>query len=202
MSQAVMKRTLNLYGPEFHPRRQWAGLPQMVLAWGLLTLLLVGLGGWTLWQQQGVGRELAQVRLALDVQRGEAKRLDAALARHQADPALQRQLAQKRDELSAKQGLMSQLGSLSLQKSQGYAGIMSDLARLANDRLALERIEVNEGRINLAGVARSSQDVPAWVNRFKQMPTLAGKEFGELTLSRDPAGRLQFQLSGIARETP
>ncbi|MGE6108687.1 PilN domain-containing protein [Aeromonas sobria] len=197
-----MKRTLNLYGAEFHPRRQWASLPQMLLVWGLLALLLVGLGGWTLWQQQGVSRELAQVRLALDVQRGEAKRLDAALARHQADEALQRQLAEKRDELNAKRALMRQLGSLSLQKSQGYAGLMSDLARLASDRLALERIEINEGHINLAGVARSSQDVPAWVNRFKQMPTLAGKEFGELTLSRDPAGRLQFQLSGIARETP
>jgi hypothetical protein len=29
-----------------------------------------------------------------------------------------------------------------------------------------------------------------------------GKEFGELTLSRDKEGRLTFQLSGIAREKP
>ncbi|EOD55204.1 MSHA biogenesis protein MshI1 [Aeromonas molluscorum 848] len=202
MNAGTMKRQINLYGAEFRPRRQWASLPQMLLAWGLLAVLLAGMGALYAWQQQGVSRELAQVRVALDVQRNEAKRLDAALARHQADEALQRQLVDKRDELSAKQGLMRQLGSLSLQKSQGYAGIMSDLARLGSDKLALERIEINEGHINLAGVARSSQDVPAWVNRFKQMPTLAGKEFGELTLSRDKAGRLQFQLSGIAREKP
>ena len=52
------------------------------------------------------------------------------------------------------------------------------------------------------GFAGRSQDVPAWVNRFKQTPSLAGKQFGELTLSRDKEGRLAFQLSGIEREKP
>ena len=128
--------------------------------------------------------------------------LDAALARHQADGQLQQQLVNKREELAAKQALIRQLGSLSLQKSQGYAGVMADLARLRDARLSLQRIEINDGRINLSGVAERSQDVPAWVNRFKQTPSLAGKQFGELTLSRDKAGQLAFQLSGIARETP
>lgn len=40
------------------------------------------------------------------------------------------------------------------------------------------------------------------MNRFKQTPSLAGKQFGELTLSRDKEGQLAFQLSGIAWETP
>ena len=53
-----------------------------------------------------------------------------------------------------------------------------------------------------SGFAGRSQDVPAWVNRFKQTPSLAGKQFGELTLSRDKEGRLAFQLSGIEREKP
>ncbi len=154
------------------------------------------------WQQRGVDRELAQVRALLDVQRGEATRLDAALARHRADGQLQQQLVDKREELAAKQALIRQLGSLSLQKSQGYAGVMADLARLRDARLSLQRIEISDGRINLSGVAERSQDVPAWVNRFKQTPSLAGKQFGELTLSRDKAGQLAFQLSGIARETP
>ncbi|MGY4108081.1 PilN domain-containing protein [Aeromonas encheleia] len=197
-----MKRHINLYGPEFRPRRQWASLNQMALAWsiGLVLMLLVGLG--YAWQQQGVSRELAQVRAALDVRRGEAKRLDAELARHQADGLLQQQLIARQEELSAMQGLMRQLGSLSLQKSQGYAGVMADLARLRDPRLSLQRIEISGGHINLSGFAERSQDVPAWVNRFKQTPSLAGKQFGELTLSRDKEGRLAFQLSGIAQEKP
>ena len=79
-----------------------------------------------------------------------------ALARHQADGQLQQQLVNKQDELTAKQGLMRQLGSLTLQKSQGYAGVMADLARLRDARLSLQRIEISDGRINLSGVAERS----------------------------------------------
>ncbi|MGS3175500.1 PilN domain-containing protein [Aeromonas sanarellii] len=197
-----MKHHINLYGAEFRPRRLWASLPQMSLVWGGVLLLLLAATLFYGWQQQGLDRELAGVRAQLDVQRGEARRLDAELARHQADAGLQQQLADKREELGAKQALMQQLGSLSLQKSRGYAGVMADLARLRDARLSLQRIEISDGRINLSGVAERSQDVPAWVNRFKQTPTLAGAQFGELTLSRDKEGRLAFQLSGIAREAP
>ena len=197
-----MKHHINLYGAEFRPRRLWASLPQMSLVWGGVLLLLLAATLFYGWQQQGLDRELAGVRAQLEVQRGEARRLDAELARHQADAGLQRQLADKREELGAKQALMQQLGSLSLQKSRGYAGVMADLARLRDARLSLQRIEISDGRINLSGVAERSQDVPAWVNRFKQTPTLAGAQFGELTLSRDKEGRLAFQLSGIAREAP
>ncbi|MFM5344843.1 PilN domain-containing protein [Aeromonas veronii] len=197
-----MKRQINLYGAEFRAKRQWASLNQMALVWSfaLLLILLTGIG--YSWQQQQVSRALAQRSAELELKRSEAQRLDAELARHQADPRLQQQLVNKQDELTAKQGLMRQLGSLTLQKSQGYASVMADLSRIRNSNLSLQRIEINEGRINLSGFAGRSQDVPAWVNRFKQTPSLVGKEFGELTLSRDKEGRLTFQLSGIAREKP
>ena len=197
-----MKRQINLYGAEFRPKRQWASLNQMALVWGfaLLLILLTGVG--YSWQQQQVSRALAQRSAELELKRSEAQRLDAELARHQADPRLQQQLVNMQDELTAKQGLMRQLGSLTLQKSQGYASVMADLSRIRNSNLSLQRIEINEGRINLSGFAGRSQDVPAWVNRFKQTPSLVGKEFGELILGRDKEGRLTFQLSGIAREKP
>lgn len=197
-----MKHHINLYGPEFRPKRQWASLNQMALSWGLCLLLLLAAALFYGWQQQGVSRELSQLQALLAIKRDEASRLDAELARHQADNQLQQQLVLKQEELGAMQGLMRQLGSLSLQKSQGYAGLMADLARLRDARLSLQRIEIREGRINLAGFAERSQDVPAWVNRFKQTPSLAGKQFGELTLSRDKGGQLAFQLSGIEREKP
>ena len=189
-----MKRQINLYGAEFRPRRQWASLNQMALAWGCALLLILLTGGGYGWQQQQVSQALAQRSAELELKRSEAQRLDAELARHQADPGLQQQLVSKQDELTAKQGLMRQLGSLTLQKSQGYASVMADLSRIRSGNLSLQRIEINEGRINLSGFAGRSQDVPAWVNRFKQTPSLVGKEFGELTLGRDKEGRLTFPV--------
>lgn len=149
-----MKRQINLYGAEFRPRRQWASLNQMALVWGGSVLLLLCTAGVIAWQQHVVGRELVQVRAALEIKRGEAQRLDA------------------------------------------------DLSRIRDPQLSLQRIEIADGYVNLSGFAGRSQDVPAWVNRFKQTPSLAGKQFGELTLSRDKEGRLAFQLSGIEREKP
>ncbi|WP_421220892.1 PilN domain-containing protein [Aeromonas enteropelogenes] len=197
-----MKRQINLYGAEFRPKRQWASLNQMALAWGAGLLLILLMAAGYGWQQQQVSRALAQVNTELAHKRSEAQRLDAELARHQADPRLQQRLTGLQEELTAKQGLMRQLGSLSLQKSLGYASVMADLSRIRSSNLSLQRIEINEGRFNLSGFAGRSQDVPAWVNRFKQTPSLAGQEFGELTLSRDKEGRLTFQLSDIAREKP
>ncbi|MEZ6995179.1 MULTISPECIES: PilN domain-containing protein [Aeromonas] len=197
-----MKRQINLYGAEFRPRRQWASLNQMALVWGACVLVLLCAAAVIGWQQHGVERELAQLRAELEVKRGEAQRLDAELARHQADGLLQQQLVTRQEELTAKQGLITQLGSLALQKSRGYAGLMADLSRIRDPQLSLQRIEIADGRVNLSGFAGRSQDVPAWVNRFRQTPSLAGKQFGELTLSRDKEGRLAFQLSGIEREKP
>ncbi|MGL4717160.1 MAG: PilN domain-containing protein [Aeromonas sp.] len=197
-----MKRQINLYSAEFRPARQWVSLNQMALAWGCALLLILLLGVTYSWQQQQVSRALAQRSAELESKRSEAQRLDAELARHQADPRLQQQLVNKQDQLTAKQALMHQLGNLILQKSAGYASVMADLSRIRNSNLSLQRIEINEGRINLSGFASRSQDVPAWVNRFKQTSSLAGREFGELTLSRDKEGHLTFQLSGIVREDP
>ncbi len=67
-----MKRQINLYGAEFHPKRQWASLNQMVLAWGvaLLVILLVGAGYG--WQQHSVSRALAQVNAELALKRSDS----------------------------------------------------------------------------------------------------------------------------------
>lgn len=197
-----MKNQINLYGAEFRPKLQWASLNQMALVWGVALLLILLAGAGYGWQQQQVSRALAQRNIELELKRSEAQRLDAELARHQADPRLQQQLINEQGKLSDKQQLMRQLETLTLQKSQDYASVMADLSRIRSSNLSLQRIEINEQRINLSGFAERSQDVPAWVNRFKQTPSLAGKEFGELTLSRDKEGRLTFQLSGITRETP
>ncbi|MGL4249507.1 MAG: PilN domain-containing protein [Aeromonas sp.] len=197
-----MKNQINLYGAEFRPKLQWASLNQMALVWGVALLLILLAGAGYGWQQQQVSRALAQRNVELELKRSEAQRLDAELARHQADPRLQQQLINEQGKLSDKQQLMRQLETLTLQKSQDYASVMADLSRIRSSNLSLQRIEINEQRINLSGFAERSQDVPAWVNRFKQTPSLVGKEFGELTLSRDKEGRLTFQLSGITRETP
>ena len=190
-----MKIRINLYAEEFRPRRQWATLPQMVLVWALC-LLLLGAGWltvhWLLGRQQAANQ---QQELTLSAVRLEGERLQAEQARRQPDAVLSQQNKVLAHQLLIKQQLLSSLTAREMLKSSGFAVLLADLARIRSPGIALQHIQFDEGRIALSGLATSSQDVPAWVNRFAETEARSGKEFSELEISRDSAGQLSFRLS-------
>lgn len=195
-----MKSRLDLYTQEFRPRRQWGTLPQILLAWGLLSLLLLTYGLYSNWQHQRQSRQLAQLQGQLSVVKAEASRLEAQLAKHQPSPALVALLKEKQLRADGMQLMLQRLDQLAPERVQSYADLLADLAQIMSPQLSLERIQVEQERISLAGETRSSQEVPAWVDRFKQTHTLSGKQFSELALSRDKEGRLLFELRGTPQE--
>ena len=197
-----MKIRINLYGDEFRPRRQWATLPQMVGCWLLLLVLMAGslLG----LNQLHAGQEAAnqQQELALNALRLEGERLVAELARHKPDAELHRQNKQLQHQVQIKQLLLHSLTARAMLKSNGFAVLLNDLARIRSPGIALQHIRLDEGRVELAGLAASSQDVPAWVSRFTEAESLTGKEFSELQISRDAQGQLSFRLSSPQSASP
>jgi Tfp pilus assembly protein PilN len=199
-----MKIRINLYGEEFRPRRQWATLPQMVAGWVLALLVVAGCS--LLIQQLKTSQQTAnqQQELALNALRLESERLIAEQARHKPDAELSRQNKQMQHELQIKQQLVNSLTAREMLKSNGFAVLLSDLARIRSRGIALQHIQLEEGRLELSGLASSSQDVPAWVNRFAETESLTGKEFSELQISRDGSGQLSFHLSSplVASSAP
>lgn len=197
-----MKIRINLYGDEFRPRRQWATLPQMVGSWLLVLLLIAGslLGLNQLHAGQQAGNQ--QQELALNALRLEGERLVAEQARHKPDAELHRQNKQLQHQVQIKQLLLHSLSARAMLKSSGFAVLLNDLARIRSPGIALQHIQLDEGRVELAGLAASSQDVPAWVNRFTEAESLTGKEFSELQISRDAQGQLSFRLSSPQPASP
>ena len=189
-----MKIRINLYAEEFRPRRQWATLPQMVLVW-VLCLLLLGASlltvHWLLGRQQAANQ---QQELTLSALRLEGERLQAEQARRQPDAALSQQNKVLAHQLLINQQLLTSLAAREMLKSNGFAQLLADLARIGSSGIALQHIQFDEGRIELSGLARSSQDVPAWVSRFAETEALANKPFAELEIARDGEGSLAFQL--------
>lgn len=190
-----MKLRVNLYTDEFRPQRQWLTLPQMLAGWlGLLLLLLAwwGLSQWQLSQQQQANRQVQQRLLHLKQQ---SDALDAQIKARQQDAGLTAELAKRRALLTGKQQLMTQLNGRARLKSQGMAGLLADLARVGGPDIAVQHIRLDQGRLSLAGESRSSEAVPAWLDRFKQTQSLAGQGFADLQMQRDEAGRLHFDLN-------
>lgn len=197
-----MKIRINLYGDEFRPRRQWATLPQMVGCWLLVLLLIAGsaLGLKQLHATQQAANQ--QQELALNALRLEGERLVAEQARHKPDAELNRQNTQLQHQVQIKQLLLHSLAVRAMHKSNGFAVLLNDLARIRSPGIALQHIQLDEGRVELAGLAASSQDVPAWVSRFTEAESLTGKEFSELQISRDAQGQLSFRLSSPQPANP
>ncbi|MGL4204877.1 MAG: PilN domain-containing protein [Aeromonadaceae bacterium] len=193
-----MKLRINLYSDEFRPQKRYLALPQLLLYWLLAGLLLLGCGGylqWLLAQQQQITEHLAS---SVTIQNQEAERLAQELAARRPDMALQRKVADARSDLEAKQALLDNLAGRQPLKSQGFAMVLEDLARLQGVGIALQRIQLKDERIFLQGMARRSQDVPAWVSQFNGTQALSGRRFDELLMSRDSSGHLVFQLNGHA----
>ena len=146
-----MKIRINLYGDEFHPRRQWATLPQMAGCW-LLVLLLISGSALGL-KQLHAGQQAAnqQQELALNALRLEGERLVAEQARHKPDAELHRQNTQLQHQVQIKQLLLHSLSARAMLKSSGFAVLLNDLARIRSPGIALQHIQLDEGRVQLAG---------------------------------------------------
>ena len=193
-----MKLRINLYSDEFHPKRLWLTLPQLVSCWGVALLLLVGCGSYLQWLQTQQLQVTQSLESVVSEQRQEAERLSRELLSRHPDQALQRKVSELRTELEAKQALLDNLAGRQRLKSQGFAMVLEDLARLHGSGISLQHIQVRGDDISLQGVARRSQDVPAWVNQFTDTKGLSGRSFEELLMSRDSSGNLLFQLNGHA----
>ncbi len=195
-----MKLRINLYSDEFRPKRIGFALPQLVQCWVLVLLLLIGCGGYLQWLLEHQQQVTQGLELGVANQRQEAERLTLELATRHPDTALQRQVTDTHAELEGKQALLDNLAGRQQLKSQGFARVLEDLARLHGNGISLQHIQLQGERISLQGVARRSQDVPAWVDQFTRTQTLSGRRFEQLLMSRDGGGNLLFQLNGYAAE--
>ena len=190
-----MKLRINLYPPEFYPKRQYLDLFQMAMILGCSLLLLLLISVWLGYQSSGLA---AQVREqdALQQQMQQAiAATQAKLGARVPNPQLQAELKSLGDDLLAKQELLEHLHDWMPWRSHGFAQTLEDLARIHSATISLKRIEIEKQGLSLTGTAASSAELPAWLARFSKAPSLAGKQFNVLAMERDKKGILQFQLS-------
>lgn len=195
-----MKTEINLYTSEFQPKRQLFSLTHMVWLWGSVLLVLSAIGLYSYWLLIIQSEQALALKNDLTSAQNEIRRLNEKLENHKASPILLAELKEKQTQVAGWQLMLQRLDELAPEKVGSYANLMMDLTQIQSNQLSLYGIQVTEGEINLAGVTRSSQDVPAWVDRFKETHALQGKQFTEMELVRDEQGHLHFSLTGIPQE--
>jgi len=196
-----MKKRINLYLPELHPKRQYLSLSQIALAWGCVLVLLLLTGGvMQILRQQSVHQlqALQQHMNELDVQ---TKTLNAQLQQRHPDAALARELQLQRQEVLSKQQLQTHLTQIGALQNQGFSAWLYDLAQARSPGIALQSFEIENDQLRLQGEAASNDAVPAWLSHFGEHPRLRDRTFSTLQVQRQKSGALQFRLESKENAT-
>ncbi|MGR5141591.1 PilN domain-containing protein [Photobacterium sp. DNB23_23_1] len=185
---------INFYSDALKPKLDLLTLPNIVMSWVAITAILAALAGWFSWQSYQQQQELASEQQLLQQKTAEVERAKAALTKHlpsqlKVDVAngLEQHLANKRAALEA-----IALHDSSLQV--GYAGMMQQLSAAASGDISVQHLRVKGPQLNLEGLARTPDAVPAWLQMFKQYPSLSDRRFKLMSLGRNKQNIVTFKL--------
>lgn len=83
---------------------------------------------------------------------------------------------------------------LNQQNLVSYASTLNDLAHIPWQDVALQGLTLQGKQMVLRGVAAKASAVPAWILGFENSSSLRGHSFGQLSISQDEEGVLNFSL--------
>ncbi|UZJ45930.1 MSHA biogenesis protein MshI [Marinimicrobium sp. C6131] len=181
---------VNLYLPEFHPRRVWLSLTQMIAAIAAVLVLIVGLSLWSGAYTDSLQARLTSERAELDALQRQVQQLMAELpARRGA--TVEEQVARLRQEIQRREQILQLMSQQNLGNAEGFSGQLSSLSHHALDDLALARFSLQSGGqyVELAGRVRKPEQVPLYLQQLRRDQSFSGVSFGVLEVAREPDDR-------------
>lgn len=199
-----MRQQVNLYLPEFRPRRDWIDARRLGLASVGLIGLLVLLGGYDYWRLASLQGRVPELQQTLESETRRAERLEQA-ATGEADEELLEEIDNREQRLERSRQLLSFLEESNLGNTGGFSAYLKDLARATFEGLWLTDIRFRNGgrSVYLAGQAERTAMVPDYVGRLGNgRSPLSERRFNRLVGSRaseDSADEGDSDSAGVAR---
>lgn len=179
-----MIQQVNLYKPEFRPRRQRMTAVSVALMAGLVLALVLAAGGWYQYRAAGLEQTLqaeragnAQIQQSID-------RMGEEIQSRRPDPQLELAVERVTDTLSRRQRLLDRVERLANNRTGGFAAPMAALARQVPQDLWLTGLQLQQDHVSLQGRTRTGSLVPVYLERLGEEAAFAGQVFGRFELSR------------------
>lgn len=177
---------VNLYLPEFQPRREPVNARQMGLIW---LALLVGVVLWSVWN----GYRTSDLEATLESERAELQAVQAqvqdltARLPAQRGASVEEQIAELRSELARREQILRLISRQNLGNADGFSGQIQAMARQSFDDMALSSFSLQSGGnyVELVGRVRHPERVPEYLQRLRQEPSFSQVGFGVLTVDRE-----------------
>lgn len=195
---------VNLYLPEFRPRREPMNAAQMGL---VLLAVLVLVIAWSIFS----GVRTTQLEAALEAEReqlravqSEVQTLTAQLPARRG-PNVEERVAELRAEVRRREQILNVISRQNLGNAEGFSAQLQTLARQSLEDVALSHFALKSGGnyVELAGRVQRPELVPMYLRRLRKDQSFAEVRFGVLDVAREPDDQgpgLKFSIQQAERD--
>lgn len=192
----MKKIRINLYSSEFKPKKIILSLPQMIVIWCVVGVVMVSLAYYSQMKKDVLAVEEDKVNAEYYEQLGLRDTMQARVTAQIVDKSLEREVNDLKVLSETKSVLIEVMQQKNVLKSHGYAGFFHDLASVTPSGISLERIYLNERNADLYGKVKQSYLVPKWVSSFGKTNDLSTFSFGAVQIEHDvELGITKFALT-------
>ncbi|GIU41055.1 MSHA biogenesis protein MshI2 [Shewanella sairae] len=193
-----MKLRVNLYSSDLLPVKLRLSFLRLCQAFVGLVIFLLILTAITMGLNNGLESDKKLLMIDKKHLNSEKQNLETALAQRGPTESLVAEVELKAQQLELKRKLFDKLSKEEELTSYSYSPLMTDLASVANSKVWLNRIRVDENRYIFEGFTSSPEGVPLWVERLKTTKTLKGHAFASMTMNLGENQPLAFKLTSEA----
>lgn len=195
----MIKTRVNLYTQAFKPKKEKLNLTHACAIFGAVLVIMFGFIVSAYYDEQQLISELDKQHLLLEQLESENDELNAQLSQHIENPVFRQQLTSINKKLQYQQDILSVLTGLAAVQNSSFSVLMDDLARLRDDDLRLQAIQLSADTMTLKGIAREHEAIPRWVAQFEQGSSLKNREFTSLNIGRNDDDIITFLLTNKAQ---
>lgn len=189
---------VNLYLPEFQPRRVWLDVPQMGAALGVVLVLLIVMIFLSATRTEQMAEEVEAEREQLRELQSRVQTLAAELPARRGQN-IEEQVAELRADVARREQILRLITQQNLGNADGFSEQLVSLARHVPDDLALSAFSLQSGGqyVEMIGRVRQPEVVPLYLQNLRRDNSFADVRLGVLEVAREPDDKgpgLQFSV--------
>lgn len=168
MDSGYFSQQINLYLPEFRPRRDWLTAVRLLTLLLGLCVLIALLSGVDYWRRYALQQDLSALQAQLADQTRVTERIESTLASRATDQSLLSEVEAREESLAQLNGTLTTLRSVSQGNLTGFSEHMKNLSSASFEGLWLSSIAISNGgnKAILEGHALESSMVPRFIDRL------------------------------------
>lgn len=181
-----MSQQINLFNPDFRPRRELFTALMLVQALVVLTLVLAGVYAYQYRQAQALNRQAGELAAQLEQEKLNLMKVSAEYAPRAKSEALEKRAGELERQLQGEEAVLEVLQGGSLGNTQGYSGYMLAFARQSVPGLWLTAFSIKGAGKEMAIAGRTLRPdlVPAYIQRLNQETVIQGGSFTALEMQQ------------------